>query len=214
MHDRDVAASRQWARILVLLDAAGHAGVVPMPILQFHAFAYLANLLAPVWSMSPLDGKVLKRQGGPFYPNLQQDLDRLVGLGLVVISDVSHICDTFGAWRLDGKYQLQRELSKGALRFLQRQPEDRAFVEFSRELAYALSSLEEGELERALMEDATYANPDSSTENVIDFGEWQRKNPSLEAIKYFDHFLPSSTATTPGEKLHLYVRHLRRRMHA
>src|ERR1700687_2575811 len=72
-------------RLLVLLSAAERAGLVPLRILRLHSFAYLSNVLAPVWDMPALDGKVLKRHGGPFYPALQRDLDRLVGMGRVLI---------------------------------------------------------------------------------------------------------------------------------
>ena len=75
------ATRRRQARILTLLDSATEAGLAPIGIIPFHAFAYLANVLAPVWDMPAMDGKILKRLGGPFYPVLQRDLDRLVGRG-------------------------------------------------------------------------------------------------------------------------------------
>ena len=74
-------------RLIVLLSAAENAGLYPTPIRQLHVLAYLANVLAPVWNMPVLDGKLLKKKGGPFYPALQQDLDRLVGTGVVFISN-------------------------------------------------------------------------------------------------------------------------------
>jgi hypothetical protein len=85
---------------------------------------------------------------------------------------------------------------------------------FVQELAYALSALSECEFDQALVEDATYSDPSFSEDNVLDFDEWARRNPSVNAAAYFDHFFPGGTKATPGERLHLYVRHLRRRMHA
>ena len=58
---------RRQVRLLVLLRAAEAAGLAPLRILRLHAFAYLSNVLAPVWDLRALDGKVLKRRGGPFY---------------------------------------------------------------------------------------------------------------------------------------------------
>src|SRR5208337_5409069 len=97
---------KKQVRLTVLLDAAEEAGLAPMPVLRLHAFAYLANVLAPVWELPPLEGKVLKRRGGPFYPTLQHDLDRLIGLGVAIIFGVSHVQNEDGHWRLEGSYRL------------------------------------------------------------------------------------------------------------
>ena len=73
-------------RLILLLDAAESAGLTPLPILHLHTFAYMSNVLSPVWDVPVLEGKVLKRRGNPFYTSLQYDLDRLVGMGVVLIS--------------------------------------------------------------------------------------------------------------------------------
>lgn len=65
------ASLRRQIRLVLLLDAAEKTGLTPLPILQLHTLAFLANILAPVWDFEPIDGKLLKRRGGPFYPRLQ-----------------------------------------------------------------------------------------------------------------------------------------------
>ncbi len=208
-----VATLRHQARILVLLDGAAQAGLSPMGIIPLHAFAYLSNVMAPVWDMPVLDGKILKRKGGPFYPVLQRDLDRLVGMGMVLISEVTHVQDPEGKWRLEGRFRLNTATAKRAIEYLLTLPDERRLMSFVTELAYALSSLAESELEEATMEDATYSDPGVSENNVLDFEEWSQRNPSANAANYFDRFMSSGTKVTPGEKLHLYVRHLHRRIH-
>src|SRR5437016_336881 len=89
--DKAFESVRRRVRVIALIDAAENAGLNPIPILRLHALAYLSNVLAPVWNMPALDGKVLKRRGGPFYPALQRDLDFLVGAGVVVISGLIHV---------------------------------------------------------------------------------------------------------------------------
>ena len=209
-----VATLRRQARILVLLDGAAQAGLAPMGIISLHAFAYLSNVMAPVWDMPALDGKILKRKGGPFYPVLQRDLDRLVGMGMVLISEVAHVQDSEGKWRLEGRFRLNGRMAEPAVEYLRHLPDEQRFASFVGELAFALSALGETELEHALVEDATYSDPGVSNNNVLDFEEWTRTNPSVNAANYFDRFMPSGTKATPGEKLHLYVRHIRRRVHA
>jgi hypothetical protein len=206
------ATLRRQARILVLLDGAAKAGLAPIGIIPFHAFAFLSNVLAPVWDMPALDGKILKRKGGPYYPTLQADLDRMVGMGMVLISQVAHVRDDDDKWRLEGQYCLNRQLASRAVDYLLQLPGEGRFAAFATELAYALSALGETELERALEEDATYSDPSVSENNVVDFEEWARRNPSTNAANYFNHFMPRGTKATPGEKLHLYVRHLQRRI--
>lgn len=209
----DLAALRRQARILVLLNGAARAGLEPIGIIPFHAYAFLANVLAPVWDMPVLDGKILKRHGGPFYPALQRDLDRMVGRGMVCIVRINHIRGSDGKWRLEGKYSLNLTMSADALDFLARLPGESDFAAFATELAYALSALSETDLETALVEDATYSDPTVSEDNVLDFGEWVGRNPSKNAADYFSSIMTRGTPATPGEKIHLYVRHLRRRIH-
>lgn len=202
---------RRQVRVVMLLDAAEAAGLVPLRILRLHTFAYLSNVLAPVWDMPVLNGRVLKRRGGPFYPDLQHDLDRLVGKGVVTISDVSHVQDESKRWRLEGAYRLNRKFADPILEALDNFPEERRLGSFIVELGYALSALSDEELDRAVSEDATYSDPMVSVDNVIDFADWRGRNYSANAAEKFDLVIPGGNAT-PGEKLHLYVRHLRRRI--
>ncbi len=205
---------RRQARILILLNAAAEASLAPISVIPLHAFAYLANVLAPVWNMPALDGRILKRKGGPFYPDLQHDLDRMVGTGMVIVRGVHHVHDSVGKWRVEGMYGLNRQLTRTALEYLLGLYDEGRVAAFARELAFALSALDDSDLERALIEDATYSDPTFSDDNVLDFEEWSQRNPSVNAAAYFDHFMPAGTRATAGERLHLYVRHLHRRIHA
>ena len=208
------ASVRRRVRIITLLDAANHAGMTPMPILRFHAVAYLANVLAPVWKLDAHDGRLLKRRGGPFYPTLQKDLDRLTGMGLVRLTRLRHEQEAPGRWRLEGSYDLNYDFAAPILDRLRTISEDeRSTHSFIRELLLALSSLSDDDLDTAMREDATYSDPQVTEGNVIDFAEWSDRNWTASAAEHFSDILPSGDRTTPGEKLHLYVAHLHRRLH-
>lgn len=202
---------RRQVRLVMLLDAAEAAGLLPLGILRLHAFAYLSNVLAPVWNMPVLDGRILKRRGGPFYPDLQQDLDRLVGQGVAIISGLGHVQDEAKRWRLEGAYRLNRTFADPILEALSHFPDERRLGTFILELSYALSALSDEELDRAFSEDATYSDPMVTIDNVIDFADWRDRNYSANAADKFELVIPGGNAT-PGEKLHLYVRHLQRRI--
>ena len=206
------SALRRRARLVTLLDAAEAAGLVPIRILWLHAFAYLSNVLAPVWDLPVLEGALLKRQGGPFYPDLQRDLDRLVGIGVANISGIGHVQDESKKWRLDGAYRLNRKFANPILAALNNFEEESRLGAFVLELGYALSALSDEDLNKAVSEDATYSNPLVPNDNVIDFEGRGEKNYSAYAAGEFSRVIPGGNATS-GEKLHLYVRHLHRRIH-
>ena len=200
---------RRRVRLLLLLDGSERAGIAPMQVHRLHTYAYLSNVLAPVWKADVFDGRLLKRRSGPFYPALQRDLDRLVGLGLVTISDLAHTVDRDGQWRLAGAFSLNRRLAENVLAEINRLPEERNLSAFLLEMAYALSALTDSELDDLPSEDPTYADANISYGNVVDFGEWRTLNYSANAAQ---HFASLSDHATLGDLVHLYVRHLRRRI--
>lgn len=203
---------RRRIRLILLLDAAESAGLTPLPILYLHTFAYMSNVLSPVWDVPVLDGKVLKRHSNPFYPSLQYDLDRLVGMGVVLISNISHVLDQDQQWRLEGSYCLHRPFADRILKRIEAFEDERKFIDFIQELAYALSALSGDDLERASNEDATYAAPIIDVGNVVDFAEWEEMNYSANAALHFERLLPSGARATRGEMLHLYIHHLHGRL--
>ena len=203
-----VRLSRQ-VRLLMLLDAAENAGIAPIELRTLHTYAFLSNVLAPVWNTDVFDGHLLKRRSGPFYPALQHDLDRLVGLGLALITNLGHTLDEDGRWRLSGAFSLNRELSANALEVMDALPHQRRVRSFLQEIAYAMSALSDSEVHRLPEEDPTYSDYIVSYGNVVDFADWRNLNYSANAAQ---HFATLTEGTTPGELLHLYVRHLHRRL--
>jgi len=211
--DAFAASIRRRVRLIILLKASAEAGIDPLPTLRLHLIAYLANVLSPVWDMPSVDGSVLKRRGGPFYPDLQRDLDRLVGLGVVRVAELRHVrLGDDDHYRLEGSYRLNPELSEPIVAHLNTIPDEAIAAAFLRELVLALSALSDEEIDRAITEDATYANPQISQDNVIDFGDWTHANFSASAAEKVGSLVPTGAVVSPSEKVHLYVRHLWRRL--
>ena len=205
----DYDALRRRIRLLMLLEGSESAGIAPIRLRRLHTYAYLSNVLAPVWNTRVFEGHLMKRRGGPFYPALQHDLDRLVGLGLVVITDLEHVLDEYGRWRLDGAFSLNHELAGEALKVISTLPKHGEVRFFLLEVAFAVSALSDSEFDQLPSEDPTYSDSSVAYENVVDFTEWRKLNFSANAAR---HFLALSEGATRGELLHLYVRHLRRRI--
>ncbi|MFM9975979.1 MAG: hypothetical protein ACKVON_15565 [Beijerinckiaceae bacterium] len=210
--ERYASSIRRRVRLVALLEASREAGIEPLPTRRLHLIAYLANVLSPVWDMPSVDGSVLKRLGGPFYPDLQGDLDRLVGLGVVHVESLRHQRLDDDHYRLEGSYRLNPEFANPILAHLRAIPEEETAARFVRELILALSSLSDEEIDLAINEDATYSNPSIGNDNVIDFGEWMGANYSATAAQKVGGLIPTGAAVGASEKVHLYVRHLRKRL--
>jgi hypothetical protein len=214
LSDFSLGSIRSRIRLIALLHVTEAAGLAPLPLLRLHTVAFLSNVLAPVWEMPIMDGKILKRRGGPFYPSLQRDLDHLVGTGLVLISNLNIVLNEQNQWQLEGAFRLNHLFSNRVLDTICTFESEVHILGFLQELAYAFSALGDSEMDLATVEDATYGDPLVDFENVIDFAEWQRKNYSANAAERFENLLPGGSRPSAAEKIHLYVRHLKARLNA
>jgi hypothetical protein len=224
LNPSDISRVRRRSRLVMLLDAAERAAITPLASPRLHALAYLADVLSPVWGLPAFDGKILKIDGGPHYPDLQEELDHLVVMGLVEISNLDYVGrgpDDVGA-RLEGCYALDFGSPRLAdlLAALGAEPlrrpldlEDANVHGFLVELAGALATLSDEELNRATSSDVTYRS-EGLGENVIDFAAWTKNpwaaNPSWRTAERFEQFLPDQAHLTSGEKLFLYANYLGR----
>ena len=192
--DRHLTKLKQQCRVLLLLDAAERAGIAPLLSARLHAFAYLADVLSPVWDLIPFDGKIYKSEGSPHYPDLQDELDSLVVLGLIQVSDLHYVANNDSGARIAGSYALNfdsehLEAIFGALGARVPEeaidPDDCNFYRFLVELAGALATVPDDQIESAANVDVTY-RVEAGLHNVVDFGEWAdgtAANPSWRAAE-------------------------------
>ena len=222
---RHIATLKQQSRVLLLLEAAEQVGIAPLPSERLHAFAYLADVLSPVWELVPFDGKVYKSEGGPHYPDLQHEIDNLVVLGLIQVRDLTYVPRADGGARIVGSYGLNfgSEQLESILRALGARstedaidPEDCKFHTYLVELAGALATLPDDEIESATNIDVTYRTG-ADAHSIVDFAEWVDDqwiaNPSWRTADRFQEFLPLGSKILSGEKLLLYADYLGRTMH-
>lgn len=203
--ETDLVTRQQSIRVLVLLDALARAGIVPTEARTLHELAYLSNVLSPVFELAPFDAKLLKRPSGPYYPELQQAIDRLVGTALVDALAVEYrFVEEDKRYCVVASYRLRRASVQTALeRHAQVCPEEALFLH---ELASAYSVLSDSQLGRAALEDARYGDRSVDFDNVIDFGEYDSptKNFSRNAALAF----APGRLLQPAERLYLYLDHL------
>lgn len=175
---------------------------------SLHVIAYLSEVFAPIWKLDPMDGKVLKQSTAPYYPTLQQDVDRLIGMALIRVDDlhVARISD--GTSVLMPRFSLESERARPILEVLRELPGEANVLEFLREVVQAFSRLSDEQVLSSMNEDATYGNRAVDTGQVIDLGEWLRaeETPTSRVVERFREL--SDDGMNPAEIIDVYVNHV------
>jgi hypothetical protein len=200
---------RVTLRLLQMLDAVEAAGFSPISFQALHGFAYLGNLLAPLWDVDPLDGKVLKT-GTPYYPELREALERVIFLGLVELVSFEPVRLSDGTWIGAGEVGLNTRVTRPILNEMDIFSDERRIRDFLIRLALAIAPVS-NELASLVTLDVTWTDNRVGRGDVLDFAEWRDANYTLNAVQTFDRAMPKGMIPTRGEKLQYYVHLLERR---
>ena len=209
-HSSFVDVRRRHVLIVGLFDALDRAGLRPVSAGQLHTLWYLLNALAPVWRLQPFDAALLKTDREPYFPNIQSDLDRLVGMGILVVTRLIPSTDQA---RLKGLFALNRNFADPVLTAMREIEEESNILQFLDEVVQASNRLTQTEQKVALAKDATYGDQSVDTGNVIDLGEWlahDRSTPTAEVLEVIERV--SGRSMLPAELMEIYVDHLGRRL--
>lgn len=179
MYRQGVQLRRYW--ILLVLRAARYCGFATVASDVFHRLVFFANTLAPTVDISSETPRVLKAEQGPFFPDYQWDLDRLVGMALVDVRDLSWASEDgryFGKYRINNKGLL---LSEEILR----DNDYFAFTERAISEVVSAFSKTKGLFEpSSAFYDASYSQDTIRFGEVIDFGEWNPHNYTTDAALF------------------------------
>lgn len=201
-------------RLVQLLSSAEQAALAPISLDKLHAFAYLADILSPVWNLRPFEDRIGRTGRPPYYPDLQLQLDLLVGMGLVEPSDLSYQHDDSGDAHFSAAYALRFTSSHlTALTFeLSKDPDSAAEQRFLNALADALASLPDEDIARAASRDLAYEGSGSDAEDYLDLEDLTGQSRTEVAVASFDKVFPGSKLT-PARRLFMYANYLGRRAH-
>lgn len=209
----DLQQIKRRLRILAILSGAQRAALVPLDINALHTMAYFADALAPVWDLRILDAQSLKRRSGPFSPLVQGELDRMVGQGLIVPSEVRHSQDESGAWRLAASYRLNPILAAPVLSAAMELPEQAEEIRFVEEIVLAAAAIGPAQLQQVAATDAAYGDVEVAEGRMVDVeGTEDMPNLSARVAMRFAALVDSGVNLKPAELIHLYVRELDRRL--
>ena len=206
---------RRRVRVLMLLDAVDYAVLAPISVQRFHTLAFLADVLSPIFCLVPMSGKILKRRSFPYFPDLQWEIDRLIGLDLVTPLDLAAVVEESKAYATFS-LALQRARSSPVLHVVYSQREFSVLRDYFRELAGALSNIQDTELDAVTKLDVTWDSGHAGA--VIDYAEWRAQNYSTLGADRIEElavqpFGDGEARLSPTAKVNLYVKYLKRAAH-
>lgn len=200
----DKSYRRFW--ILSLLAGIEEAGCSPINISRFNILAYISNAVSQCYGVTPLNPTILKEKDGPSYPKLLWDLDRLVGVGFVRVSDV--VVDNVNRVRNVSYSITQQGLDyENCCRSLYPSLKETGDSLRSAALAFARNHTKLSTKSLNSL-DGNYANPIYSDGQVIDFGDWIKNNSTANSVKLILKELPSTHETDSSIGVNIYTSYL------
>lgn len=203
-----VLAARMW--LLTLLDAAERIGIAPLSAQRLHRLVYLANAMAPVYELLTPDGYLLKYKRGPFFPEVQWDIDRVCAQGLAAASNLKTLKDDLGWW-FEADYSLTPTGMAAVDKALGLSEMARK-ASFLREVVRAFASVIEeetakGEQDDIVLMDISYDHADD--QGPIDFDTASR-NLTVLAADAIARRVGKEEMATRRQTVHVYFRYLDR----
>ena len=154
----------------------------------------------------------MRLKKGPYYPDLQTQLDWLVLCGFSSIRNIKYVyVNEIENWRLFADYEIIVDKTNKLLNDLFMLKDEKYEYEFIFKITIALSELSNTEISESNEIDATYSDNSIDYGNVIDYSEWVSENPSTNAIKLI-HEKFSEYSLTDEAEISFYVRHLSRKL--
>jgi hypothetical protein len=195
--------ARVW--VLFAIDACDRAGLTPIPKQRFHTLVFLSNCLARLFSTTPPSERILHYKRGPYYPDVQWQLDRLVAMGCVRPTDLSLEPDRFGPW-LTATY----DITPGGTSIVEQcrlTPLGSAVGSYVDELVFAFSRLNLREVDDIGLRELNWAASDLG--DLISFGT-SEDNLAVQKAAEFERLVPELLTRRFREQLQLYLRYIQR----
>lgn len=187
----------------MLIEGAGRMGLSPISKRRIHHLVFIANALAELGMVQAIDERIVRFERGPYYPDAQWHLDRLVGQGLAAVQNIRYERHRDGRW-LEADYSIT---TRGVqvteqLRLLD---EYRTIYRYGCEITRAFAELEDTWADEVVPTDLTYRDPLCSDETLIIFTQ---ENQSTSTARKFGSLVSVSELCTNFDQLALYLAYL------
>lgn len=198
-------------RLLLLLLSLERAGISPVSSRDLHAFAYLANVLSPVWNVDPIEESVLKDTDGPHSSVLEREIDHCVGAGLIDVQRID--VDEENDNKLSAWFVLPGKVTTDVLEFTEAFFDEVTHLEFLSELAFSFAEINSERRDDAALVDASWSDPEVANGRIIPFADVVSgyRSAAATAADAFQDYAPKGVILNKAEKLVLYMRLLKRR---
>lgn len=210
--DAQLSMLRGKVRVLAVLDAGVESGLSPFPGDLIHALTYLVDALAPLEEVPLLNADLIKRRHRPFFPDIQDAIDSLVGAGIITVESFGYTPDQAprDGWRLSATYALNRAAAAVILNRVGTMPRMGPLLVFSREVVFAFAGMGRTDIGSIGDIDAAYSSDHVRFGDVIELAEkGARMNPTASVATRFSAFFGSpDERIDPVQLVHLYARHL------
>jgi hypothetical protein len=201
----DIAQIRARVWVLLAVEASDRAGLLPMGKTRFHRLIFLSNCLAELYDATPPAKRVLKYKRGPFYPDVQWQLDRLTAMSLVRVENLLIAEDVHGPW-MEADYSIT-ESGISTAETIRAAPVGRATGLYIDELVFAFSRLATRQLDEIPLRELNYDAPGIAEGALITF-EDRRSNLAVRMTSDFERLAPKALTNRFREKLQIYLRYI------
>ena len=195
---------RFW--ILAILAGVEKAGASPLGIRQFNLLAYFSNSVSRCYDIEPLDPTILKERAGPLYPQLMWDIDRLVGMRLVRVTNLVIAPE-------GGARSVSYAITHAGLIHL------KTCIELSNEMVSVSTALSSAAVafcrsrkgistESLQTKDANFSDSKFGDGDVVDFGQWDIYNATANAVDYVKENVESPFSADTNLAVNLYAQYL------
>ena len=197
--------TRGW--FLLLLDACARMGVQPVSKRGFHHLIFMANALAPLLGANAVDQRIVRFEKGPYYPDAQYHLDRMLGVGLVRADKVHYEQFSDGRW-LEADYYVTKRGIIVTQELLELSSASELWA-FLLEVVRAYADIPDEIVDRVTPRDLTYGDPLRSERTLIDFFR-AADNKSLQAAESFRDLFKLPGLCNGADQIALYIAYLER----
>lgn len=205
--ESNVARIRARVWVLLAMDSCDRAGLSPISKTRLHRMIFLSNCLAELYQAIPPAKRVLKYKRGPFYPDVQWQLDRLSAMGLIDITNFAIAQDEFGAW-MSADYSIT-DTGVETTRTIRGTPLGMATGRYIDELVFAFARLNTKSLDEIPLSELNYAAAGVANGALISFEDTE-SNLALRKTADFQRAAPEALTNRLREKLQLYLLYLQR----